>query len=72
MCFKPERNKQAPEILFSGNTRKVFLLNLYFNDQSVETSVAHKYLGLTLDEKLSLINCNNDKVDKTLKGVGLL
>ena len=34
--------------------------------------MAHKHLGLTLDEKLSLTNCINDKINKTLKGVVLL
>ena len=34
--------------------------------------MAHKHLGLTLDEKLSFTNCINDKINKTLKGVGLL
>ena len=34
--------------------------------------MAHKHLGLTLDEKLSSANCINDKINKTLKGVGLL
>ena len=45
---------------------------LSFNDQPIERSVAHKHLGLTLDEKLSFTNCINDKINKTLKGVGLL
>ena len=34
--------------------------------------MAHKLLGLTLDEKLSFTNCLDDKINKTLKGVGLL
>lgn len=74
MWFKPDRNKQAPEILFLRKARKVFFfyLNLCFNDQSVDTSVAQKSLGLNLDEKLPFINCNNDKVDKILKNVGFL
>ena len=46
--------------------------SLYFNDQSVEKSVAHKHLGLPLDEKLSYTNCINNKINKTVKGVGLL
>ena len=46
--------------------------NFSFNDQPIERSVAHKHLGLTLLEKLSFTNCINDKINKTLKGVGLL
>ena len=34
--------------------------------------MAHKLLGLTLDEKLSFTNCLDDKINNTLKGVGLL
>ena len=34
--------------------------------------MAHKHLGLTLNEKLSFTNCINNKINKTLKGVGLL
>ena len=72
MSFNPDRNKQAQEVIFSRKLRKVFHPNLSFNDQLIERSVAHKHLGLTLDEKLSFTNCINDKINKTLKGVGLL
>ena len=72
MYFNPDKNKQAKEVIFSSKLRKVFHPNLSFNDQPIERSVAHKHLGLTLDEKLSLTNFINDKINKTLKGVGLL
>ena len=72
MSFNPNKNKQAKEVAFSRKLRKVFHPNLSFNDQPIERSVAHKHLGLTLDEKLSFTNCINHKINKTLKGVGLL
>ena len=72
MSFNPDKNKQAQQVIFSRKLRKVFHPNLSFNDQPIERSVAHKHLGLTLDEKLSFTNCINDKINKTLKGVGLL
>ena len=72
MSFNPDKNKQAQEVIFSRKLRKVFHPNLSFNDQPIERSVAHKHLGLTLDEKLSFTNCINDKINKTLKDVGLL
>ena len=72
MSFNPDRNKQAQEVIFSRKLRKVFHLNLSFNHQSIERSVVHKHLALTLDEKVSFTNCINDKINKTLKGVGLL
>ena len=71
ISFSPDKNKQAKEAIFSRNLRKVFHSNLSFNDQPIERSVARKDLGLTLDEKLSFINRTNDKINKTLKGVGL-
>ena len=71
MYFNPDRNKQAQEAIFSRKIRKDFHSNLSFNERQIERTVAHKYLGLTLDEKLSFTNCTNDKINKTLKSVGL-
>ena len=67
MSFNPDRNKQAQEVIFSRKLRNVFHPN-----HPIERSVVHKHLGLTLDEKLSLTNGINDKINKTLKCVGLL
>ena len=64
--------KMSFNATLNNDLRKVFHPNLSFNDQPIERSVAHKHLGLTLDEKLSFTNCINDKINKTLKGVGLL
>ena len=72
MSFNPDKNKQAKKVKFSRKLRKAFHPNLSFNGQPAVRSVAHKHLGLTLDEKLSFTNCINDKINKTLKGVGLL
>ena len=72
MSFNPDRNKQAQEVIFSRKLRKDFHPNFFFNDQPIERSVAHKHLGLTLDEKLSNTHCINDKINKSLKSVGLL
>ena len=62
----------AQEVIFLRKIRKGFQPNLYFNDQSIERSVAHKHLVLTLDEKLSFKNCINDEINKPLKSVCLL
>ena len=72
MSFNPDKNKQAKKVKFSRKLRKAFHPNLSCNGQPIERSVAHKHLGLTLDEKLSFTNCINDKINKTLKGVGVL
>ena len=71
MSFNPERNEQAQELIVSRKIRKDYHLNLSFNDQPIERSVAHKHLEPSLDGKLSFNNCINDKTNKTLKGVGL-
>ena len=62
----------AQEVIFLRKIRKGFHPNLYFNDQSIERSVPHKHLVLTLDEKLSFNNCINDEINKTLKSDCLL
>ena len=72
MSFNPDRNKQAQEVILSRKIRKGLHPNLDFNDEPVERSVAHKHLGLTLNEKLSFTYCINDNINKTLKGVGIL
>ena len=72
MCSDPYRNKHAQEAIFLRKIRKGFHPNLYFNDHSIERSVAHKHLVLILDEKLSFNNCINDEINKILKSVCLL
>ena len=72
MSFNPDRNKKAQYVIFSRKIIKGFHPNISFNDQPIERSAANKHLGLTVDEKLLFPNCINDKINKTLKGVGLL
>ena len=72
MFFNRDRNKQAQEDIFSRKLKKGFHPNLSFKNQPIERSVTHKHLRLTLYEKLSFTNRINDKINKTLKGVGLL
>ena len=72
MYFNHETDKPAQEVIFSRKIRKDFHANLYFNDQLVERSMIHKHLGLTLDEKLLFTNGINNKINKTMKSVGLL
>ena len=69
MSFNLDRYKQAQEAIFSRKLRKGFHPNLFFNDQPIKRSVAHKHLGLTLHEKLLFTDCINDKINKTLKSV---
>ena len=72
ITFNSDRNKQVQKVIFSRRTRRGCHPNLYFNNQPTERSVAHRYLILNLDERLSFTNCINDKSNKIVKGVSLL
>ena len=72
MSFNPNRATQGQEVILSRKTKEVCHHSLYFNSQLIERSVAHKHLGLAPDEKLSFTNCICNKINKTLKDVGLL
>ena len=55
MSFNPDRNKQAQEVIFSRKCRKGFHSNLCFNDQSIERSVTHKHVEVTLHKNCRLV-----------------
>ena len=62
-------NKQAQEVIFSRKINKIDHPLLYFNQNLVKSSSAHKYLGMVLDARLDfnlhLKNVQN-KVNKTI------
>ena len=70
MSFNPNRNKLKKKK--KKKAIKVFHPSLCFKYQSIERSVTHKHLGLSLDKNLSFTNCINYKINKTMKVVGLL
>ena len=71
MSFNPNRNKLKKKKK-KKKDRKCFNPSLWFKYQSIERSVTHKHLGLSLDKNLSFTNCINYKINKTMKVVGLL
>ena len=55
MIFNPHLTKQAQEVMFSRNTKKLLRPSLSFNNVSLKNSMSQKHLGLTLDEKLNFV-----------------
>ena len=72
MCFNPDPNKQATEVIFSRKGKNVHHDQLVFNNSAVTTASKQKHLGLILDEKLSFEGHMEEKISKANKGVGLL
>lgn len=72
MSFKPDENKQAQEVLFFRknklNTHRPFL----FNKFEVKLASFQQHLELNLDCKLSFTEHITDKINKAIKGIGLL
>ena len=72
MPFKPDENKQAQEVLFFRknklNTHRPFL----FNKFEVKLASFQQHLELNLDCKLSFTEHITDKINKAIKGIGLL
>ena len=73
MSFNPEPSKQAIEILFSQK-RKLSAPHppLYFNDNVVLRTNAHKHLGITLDSKLTFSDHIIQKIKFANKYIGML
>ena len=55
MIFNPHLTKQAQEVMFSRNIKKLLRPSLSFNNVSLKNSMSQKHLGLTLDEKLNFV-----------------
>ena len=55
MIFNPHLTKQAQEVMFNRNTKKLLRASLSFNNVSLKNSMSQKHLGLTLDEKLNFV-----------------
>ena len=53
MKFNPYASKQAQEVIFSMRVSKSFHADVYFNNNPVELTSAHKHLGMILDPKVS-------------------
>ena len=71
MSLKPDRTKQAQEIIFSRKKNATTYPPIFFNNSEIKLSSSQKHLGLTLDSKLSFNEHIND-LHQANKGAGLL
>ena len=72
MCFNPDPNKQAEEILFSNKTKSPDHPLLFFNNIEVKRVDDHKHLGLILDSKLTFSKHIKEKISTARKGIGII
>ena len=72
MRFNPDSSKQAQEIKFSRKKMKSSHPSVYFNDIPVNSTSAHKHLGMLLDDKVSYEHHLKFVLNKIKKTIGLL
>ena len=72
MSFNLDPTKQAIEIYFSKKINQVNIPDIYFNNSAIISSDSHKYLGLTLDPKLTFDHHIREKTLKANKGIGII
>ena len=72
MSFNPDPAKQAKEVIFSSNRMKASHPPLTFNNHQIKVEKSHKYLGLTLDEKLTFAEHVREAIAKAKRGVGII
>ena len=72
MSFNPDLNKQAQEVIFSRKLKKVCHPSLRFNNNNVSQASLQKYLGLTLDNRLTFDERLTNVSNKVSKTIGLL
>ena len=72
MCFNPDPNKQAQEVIFSRKLKKVCHPPLRFNNNNVSQASSQKHLGLTLDNRLTFDEHLTSVSNKISKTIGLL
>ncbi len=72
MCFNPDPNKQAAEVIFSHKINQQFHPPIYFNNSPVASQPFTKHLGMVLDSKLNFNEHLNGKISKANRGIGLI
>ena len=70
--FNPDPNKQAAEVTFSKKRSAVNHPPIFFNEVPVKNVQEQKYLGITLDSKLSLACHIKAVISKSWQGTGML
>ena len=72
MTFKPDRRKQAQEIIFSRKFKKATHPPLLFNNNNASQVNFQTHLGVILDVKLTFEEHLKNVFNKTNKTIGLL
>ena len=72
MRFNPNPKKQAQEVIFSRKSNNIYHPPLYFHQNLVKSSSAHKHLGMVLDTKLDFSLHMKNVQNKVNKTTGLL
>ena len=72
MCFNPDPNKQATEVVFSRKKVPVNHVPLVFNDSEVGVLSQQKHLGLILDRSFTFENHLKEKIAKANRVIGLI
>ena len=70
MSFNPDPNKQAEEVIFSRQLKKVYHPPLHFNNNNVSQASSQKHLGLTVDNRSTFderLTNMSDKISKTIE-----
>ena len=74
MIFNPDLSEKTQEVIFSRKAKKRLQPNISFNNIPLKNSMFQKQLGLTLYEKLNLVEHTKNitfKISKTIKLVKL-
>ena len=72
MRFNPDPNKQGQEVFFSRKLKKVCHPPLCFSNNNASQASSQKYLGLTLDNRLTFDEHLANESNKISKIIGLL
>ena len=72
MCFNPDPDKPAEEIIFSHKQSVVEHPPIFFNGAPVKRVVDHKHLGLVFDSKLNFVKHINEKIKVARKWIGVI
>ena len=72
MLFNPDHNKPAKEVIFSRKINKDNHPPIFFNNTPIKTCSNETHLGLTLDEKLDFKCHTQEKINKAMRGVGII
>ena len=72
MSFDPDASKQAQEVIFSRQTKKINHSTLTFSKSTVSQTTSLKHFGVILDSSLSSNEHSISVQSKTNKTIGLL